>query len=248
MFAVCRKYFVISVIAFLSLITPAIPAFATSYTLDSVADAGEYPGQGDYTQFIWSTPTSNGIFEVPSGTPHTSLDSASDIIAYADAHLPVGSTWSLKSAGDIWNGQGTIGTAVMLPAGTWRISVDSLSRAFSYDGYNWSEDAGKWLWFLNIRSLYINTLGQSVENYVTLGSSTRYDTEAAAFQASTDGYIDITLMDPGSLSFWIWDNNSIDNIGSITFDITAVPLPSTFLLLLAGLPLMLPRIRHLISR
>jgi hypothetical protein len=80
-----------------------------------------------------------------------------------------------------------------------------------------------------------------------LGSNQGYDTAADALQANLASYLDISLTNGGSLNFWIYDWNSIDNSGSLTFEVLPVPEPSTLALLGLGLPFLVAGIWRLIS-
>ncbi len=68
-----------------------------------------------------------------------------------------------------------------------------------------------------------------------------YDTPTGAFNAVQNRYLDISLEEGGSLYFWIWDWNSIDNSGAISLNVTYVPEPSTFILLAIGLSCLIIR-------
>jgi hypothetical protein len=76
-----------------------------------------------------------------------------------------------------------------------------------------------------------------------LGSYDSQDSASAAFDAVKNEDIYISIAQGGSLSFWIWDWNSIDNSGSLAFNVAVVPEPSTFLLLTMGLAFLIRRIR-----
>ena len=71
--------------------------------------------------------------------------------------------------------------------------------------------------------------------------------------AVSNYYLDLTVPEGGSLTFWIKDfdfsNNTgdtIDNFGSLTFEVTPVPEPATILLLSLGL-IGIPGIRRFIK-
>jgi hypothetical protein len=249
MFTTIRKCFFVVAIASLSFTFVHCPAYATLYTVDAITDAGLYPGQPDFVDFLLSN---GSTVNVRSSTSPPFTDSTT-VYNYATANgIPAG--WTLQSAGNIWNSsQTTVGvTTPLLSAGTYQISV--VSGAFTYDSFDWSSSPNyyqQWLWFLNIESDVPPSpsggTSQSL-NYYTLGSSTLYGTPAAAYNASKNSLIDITLASPGYLNFWIYDTNSIDNAGSLEVNVAAVPQPSSLWLLITGVLILILRSRqHIIG-
>ncbi len=96
----------------------------------------------------------------------------------------------------------------------------------------------QWRWELHVQALRAIKDGQVVDylDYL-LGSGNSYDSEAESLNAWQGGFIDIPLAQNGSLIFWIYDINAIDNAGSLSFNIaniSPVPEPSTLMLLAAG--------------
>ncbi len=79
---------------------------------------------------------------------------------------------------------------------------------------------------------------------VILGDTNPLNSANAALTNSLGVYIDIPVEDGGSLTFWIWDTNSIDNSGGLTFDVIPIPEPSTFLLAGTGLLFLYQRFRR----
>jgi hypothetical protein len=217
-------------------------AHGTLIPLDAKADAGLYPGQGAFLSFVDGQ--GNPLLNV-SPTDHPEFTSSADVYAYAYATGI--SDWMLQSAGNIWSSDLIVGESLMdLPAGTYRVSVpDGVSNAYEYDSFGWSDYKEQWSWGLYIRADKAYKYGQIVDSfYDMLGSTTPYSSADLAFQAVQGSYIDITLAEGGSLNFWIWDWDSIDNSGGISFNVTSVPEPSTFMLLTIGLlPSLLWRVR-----
>ena len=153
----------------------------------------------------------------------------------------------MQSAGNIWSSDTIVGDALEnLHAGVYRISP--VAGAFTYDSFNWSGVADEYLWQLQIYAV-------GIDNY-TLGSDVPYGTEALALAASLGTYKDITLAEGGELIFWIADGslngnpnqrNTIDNSGSLIFNVTeippAVPEPATLMLIGTGLFVLVRRFR-----
>ncbi len=248
MFTIFRKYLCVVAFASLSCILIYSPAHATQYTIDAVSDAGSSPGQPDIVDFLLSN---GSTVNVPStASPFVNANSVFSYAANSANDITPG--WTLQSAGNIWNSSATtVGvTTQQLAAGTYQVSV--AGGAFTYDSFNWSNSPDyyqQWLWFLNIGSdvpVTVNGVTSQSYNSYTLGSTTLYSSSGAAFLANQNASIDITLANQGYLTFWIYDTDSIDNAGSLQVNLAAVPLPSSLLLLITGVPVLMPRIRQLI--
>jgi len=241
---IMRQYLLIFLaVSVLAGIAPG-PAFSLVMTIDAIEDAGQFPGQGAYLRFKYDDP--------PQYLPVTTSDVPSPWTSKQEVYDFAGSKgitgWELQSGGSIWSSDLIVGdTLAGLSAGVYRVSV--LDGAFMYDFFNWSNFEGQWRWQLHIQALRA-MVDDEVKDYFDymLGSEIPYDTPALALQASLEQYLDIPLAEGGSLIFWIWDNpNSIDNLGSLTFDVTLIPEPSTLILAGTGLLLLLRRYRKYIS-
>jgi hypothetical protein len=225
-----RNYLVIMlfVIAFMGVLQS--PALGIQMTIDAIDDAGQEANQPAYLHFVYSS----GYYEVePAGPQWTSRDFADN---FASVNKILG-LWHLESAGNIWSSDKIVGDALTgFNAGVYRISA--VGGAFQYDSFDWSDVAEKWLWQLQIYAI-------GDVNY-TLGSDVLYDTAALALEANLGKYIDITLAKGGELIFWIADGNldetpedalhrnTIDNSGSLTFDVATAPIPEPSTLILVG--------------
>jgi hypothetical protein len=228
-----RKHRLAPIIALFSLSLLLGTAYGTTITVDAMDDAGLLPGPDVYLRFVDAS-TSDLLNEVTSATL-PSWTSAQQALDYASSYNNWNTSWLLSSAGDIWSSDTIVGESLTgLAAGTYTVSP--LSGAFTYDSWNWSPDYGKYLWYLNIRVL--DNSGNFVSDY-QLGSPVTYPSALEALQASLTSYLNISVPDGGSLNFWIWDVNSIDNAGSLTVDVSVIPEPSTLILLSIGLPFLL---------
>jgi hypothetical protein len=221
----CKKSLLAVMIVFLSLAMMAVSAFGNFITLDAVDDAGQAPGQSSYVQFMFN---SGGSANVTTSDVAKQWTSAQQVFDYATSKGY--SEWSLTSGGNIWSNDYIVGESLTgLDAGIYRITP--LGGAYQYDSFGWGSDADQqWRWEMHIQA--INT-GQPTD--YMLGLSTPFDTPQEAFAAVSGTYLDINILEGGSLHFWIWETNSIDNSGSLSANVTAVPAPPAMLLLGFGL-------------
>jgi hypothetical protein len=96
-----------------------------------------------------------------------------------------------------------------------------------YDSFDWSPYEGQWWWQLNIQS---SMLPESI----ILGDTKGFPSAQSALANSFLKYLDVPVNEGGSLNFWVWDWNSIDNSGSLTFDVATAPIPEPSTLILTG--------------
>jgi hypothetical protein len=235
MVSIFRRFIMIMlfVIAFMGVLqSPAL-----GIQINAIDDAGQYAGQDAYLKFVYSS----GELPITAGMVSDRWTSAEEVKTFASNNGVLKDTgWHLESAGNIWSSDNDFivgDTFTALQAGVYRISA--VDGAFTYDSFNWSDVAGKWLWQLQIYAV-------GGDNY-TLGSDVLYDTAALALKANLGKYMDITLAEGRELIFWIADGNlggtledalhrnSIDNSGSLTFNVVPIPEPSTFILAGTGL-------------
>ncbi|MGP8155088.1 MAG: PEP-CTERM sorting domain-containing protein [Smithella sp.] len=230
-----RKIFLIvsSVLLFLVMATGF--AFGDMITIDAIADAGQYPGQSAYIEFQLNGVNVAGV--TTSDVP-TQWTSSAEVSAYALAN---GISWnSIVSAGNIWSSN-TVGVSLTEPPGTYIITP--ISGAFEYDSFGWSNEPG-WWWLLDVT---VNgnppiLLGGPPNDTPDGG----YGSSGAALSSVLSESLPITLPEGGTLTFWIQDNPTIDNRGSLTFDVEQIPEPATILLLCLGL-IGIPGIRRFIK-
>jgi hypothetical protein len=214
--------------------------FGYSIDLNAIDDAGKAPGWEAYVKFNDSLDgnAENGPVWV----------TAQDVYDYAEKE-EVPSPWILESGGNIWSQDDIIiGESLLnLHAGTYRIApLDGTYQSVARDAFGWSDSTkGLWWWEMEIqaRNVYVNGQHEDYWDY-KLGSSNPYTSAQAAFDAAINDYVDITMAEGGSLIFWIFDTNSIDNTGGLSASISAIPVPSTILLLSSGM-LLLPYFRKL---
>lgn len=237
-----RKSILIVCVALLSLVVATGFAFGTSITLDAIEDAGQYPGQAAYVEFQ------------PNGPIITTQDvaikwaSAPAVYDYASSKSI---NWSsLESAGNIWSSDTVVGDSLAVTPGTYRITP--IGGAFEFDSFGWSNWQG-WWW-----EMHVQVTGNPTDYILGAppsGSSADigYATPGDALTAVSNYYLDLTVPEGGSLTFWIKDfdfihntGDTIDNFGSLTFEVTPIPEPVTILLLSLGL-IGIPGIRRFIK-
>jgi hypothetical protein len=202
-------------------------AFGFQMTIDAMEDAGRFPGQEAYLKFVYSS----GEHLITPGEVSNPWTGSSQVYSYANSKGIPG-PWGLESAGNIWATDKIVGDALTnLNAGIYRISV--VGGAFMYDSFGWSDYANQWRWELLIQT----RTGQDV----LLGDTRPFETAELALSNNIGKYVDIPVTEGGSLTFWLYDTNSIDNSGSLTIDVTdpppsiLVPEPSTLFLAGTGL-------------
>lgn len=217
-------------------------ALGALMTVHGIDDAGMYPGEGAYLRF---EDAYGNYYVVPDTEPEWTT--SAQAYAYAVDHGIQG-PWVLQSAGNIWAPDLVVGESLAgLHGGTYRITpVGGAYTAYMFDAWGWDENyRDRYWWELHVYAQKAFENGQyRPELFAMLGNIEAHDTEAEAFQSVSGTYLDITVAEGGSLSFWIWDWNSIDNGGGLAFDISRVPEPSAALLLAAGVPFLYGRRRR----
>ena len=221
MVSIFRRFIMIGlfVIAFMGVLQS--PALGIQMTIDAIDDAGQFPGQNAYVKFVYDVNKELSVTTSDVSQPWTSKQ---EVIDYAD--LKGITDWQLESASNIWSSDKTVGdTLTNLSAGIYRITV--VAGAFQYDSFNWSPYEGQWWWQLHIQS---SILPESI----ILGDTKGFPSAQSALANSFLKYLDVPVNEGGSLNFWIWDWNSIDNSGSLTFDVATAPIPEPSTLILVG--------------
>jgi len=221
MVSIFRRFIMIGlfVIAFMGVLQS--PALGIQMTIDAIDDAGQFPGQNAYVKFVYDVNKELSVTTSDVSQPWTSKQ---EVIDYAD--LKGITDWQLESASNIWSSDKTVGdTLTNLSAGIYRIAV--VAGAFQYDSFNWSDYKGQYWWQLHIQS-------SMLADPVILGDTKGFPSPQSALANSFLKYLDVPVNEGGSLNFWIWDWNSIDNSGSLTFDVATAPIPEPSTLILVG--------------
>ena len=224
MVSIFRRFIMIGLFAIAFMGVLQSPALGIQMTIDAIDDAGQFPGENAYVKFVYGVDKK----ELPVTTNDVSQPwtSKQEVIDYADSK---GITdWQLESASNIWSSDDNIvGEALNnLHEGIYRISV--VGGAFMYDSFDWSDYAGLWWWQLHIQSSMLPG------SFVILGDTVGFLSAQSALAYSSLKYLDVPVNEGGSLNFWIWDWNSIDNLESLTFDVAMAPIPEPSTLILVG--------------
>jgi hypothetical protein len=225
MVSIFRRFIMIGLFAIAFMGVLQSPALGIRMTIDAIDAAGQFPGENAYVKFVYDADKELSVTTNDVSQPWTSKQ---EVIDYADSKGITG--WQLESASNIWSSSDLfVGDALTgLSEGIYRISV--VGGAFMYDSFDWSDYKGQWWWQLYIQS---SLQPQSV----ILGDTKGFPDAQSAWENSflKYKYLDVPVNDDGSLNFWIWDWNTIDNSGSLTFDVVLIPEPSTFILAGTGL-------------
>ena len=216
-------------------------ALGAQYTIDAQEDAGIL-GETAFLEFRSDDGTGTPLYKVTKATDpvYPGWTSYSQVIAFADSKGI--RNWWLYSNGNIWSDDTEVGDTVGgLSAGIYRISPLSGGFLYTYAD-NYQDNYHLYRWALYIQ---VDRANGSYADYVLGSEDNAWSTAAEAFNAISGQYLDITLAAGDSLRFWLWDpDNSIDNSGSLTFDVSMVPEPSVFILLVIGLVLVFLLKKH----
>jgi len=219
-------------------------AFAYQIYIDGTDDAGTYAGEQAFVTLMYD----GGSMPVTTADVSTRWTSQAQVWDYAGSKNVANLNAWIKSAGNIWSSDTTVGESLTgLSAGTYHITpVQATYLAFQRDTFNWSQYYGKYWWELKITAKNVFAEGEWRDSYTfTLAGDTNgYDTAELAFDAVLNSYLDVILGDGGTLTFWIYDDGTVDNAGGLTVEITMVPEPSTLLLLLLGVPFVFRKLRN----
>ena len=146
--------------------------------------------------------------------------------------------WKIESGGGVYNSPSQqIWKSVSFAAGEYTLRLTSDSRAYDLTDYTWPNEGARQIWNAYVQ-IYAVFSGGGTASFSFGGYDGKWQpTESAALQyyhANVDG-LTITLAQAADLYFYINDYNSVDNAGSVSLEIGAVPLPGSIFLLAPGL-------------
>lgn len=141
-----------------------------------------------------------------------------------------GFDWWLESGGDPFNDpSAVIWKSLYLKKGLYEINLTYDSRAYNLMDY-WGDNM--WNAYVQIWAGYGDSFNFG-EGFTTFGT----ENDALSYYRTNVNGMRFSLSQDTDLYFYINDYNSIDNSGSVSLDISAVPEPSTVLLLGMGISL-----------
>lgn len=212
MLSTCEKKIFTAMMVLIFIMAVQGLAFGTQITIDSRDDAGAYPAETAFIQFL-----SNGVtYAGPSSDP--GWNSYTDVGAYTNANL-IPDPWELQSAGNIWSSDTTVGDSITASiAGTYRITP--ISGGFYY---TYGENAADWRWELQV------TWGDgAIKGSQMMGFNDYLDIALAE-----NDWVSLWIWDTNSI-----DNSGSLTSDITMLTPTPVPEPSTFLLLASGFALL----------
>lgn len=238
---------VFGLLSLILLCSAAHAAYSQNFTVYGVNNAGTAWDEDHYAKidgYANSDLTIPKHITVTDATPAFTgwTTGAHPVLTYTTTAPNIIHGWAMTSAGDIWDSSSHDQIAQstgILSAGTYRISVLSTTDAFAFDTWNWSPYYGYWGWYLQITDNHGNHYHLGYGNATTNYADVVVDSNKADLLAAVQGLsIDIPVLAGTELYFWIYDGNTLDNGGSLSFNVASAPLPSSLLLALGGLPAM----------
>lgn len=220
----------LTLLALILLMTISVSSsHAISMTLDGVANAVLWSQDKNKPYLnVWDHNSSSYYYQWKyDGSTSLQWNNMNELVTDLNNQ---GVNWWLESGGDPFNSPAsTIWKSVSLSQGTYEISLADNSAAYNLVDY----------WGLDMWNAYVQIWTEYGDSFNFGNGFPSFNSENNAlsyYRSSVDG-ITLNLQKETEVFFYINDNNSIDNSGSVTLDITstAVPEPSTFVLLAFGM-------------
>ena len=237
------KRHVLSIVLVVAAAFCSAPALAVTVTLDGVANA---TWSANPTTYLYVVDKSSGTpyyqwnYGDANPVPWSSLDQMVTALKQGDY---VGNhDWQVESGGNPFNPSSSVFQTLTLPAGVYTLRLAQNSEAYNLQGYQWPNETTHqdvWNAYVQIYAVYQGNNGTT--SLAFGGFNDRQTTESGAlayYRSEVDG-MQLTLDQAATVNFYINDYNSVDNTGSVSLDVNAVPLPGTLPLLGSGLALLL---------
>lgn len=198
-----------------------------SVTLDGIANAG-YWADDLGSAYLYVKDIDSGLYTYqwrygvnPEQLAWSNMD---ELVADLNTK---GFNWWLESGGDPFNNPSSpIWTSVFFEKGLYEINLAPDSEAYNLTDYWGNND---WNAYVQMYAAYGDSFnfGEGSDVADTKDDSLNY------YRSNVNG-MTISLKEDTNLYFYINDNNSIDNAGSVKLNVNVVPEPGQVVLFIAG--------------
>jgi hypothetical protein len=214
-------------------------ASTTSVTLDGIANAGYWADDltstylyvkdlKDLTDNTDDTYSFQWRYDGSTPLPWSNMN---DLITDLNSQE---FNWWLESGGDPFNHPSSpIWTSVFLEKGLYEINLAPDSEAYNLTDYWGNND---WNNYVQMFAAYDDSFNFGEGSYITDSKDNSLD----YYRSNVDG-MTISLKEDTNLYFYINDNNSVDNAGSVKLNVSVVPEPGQVALFITGAILLVVR-------
>lgn len=217
------------------------PALAVTVTLDGVANATWSANPNTYLYVVdRDDPTKQPYFSWKPSDGALPWSNLTQMVNALVAGVDVGTNdWKVESGGNPFH-PGSVFQTLNLPAGVYTLKLAPGSAAYNLQGYPWPNETHQDVWndYVEIYAVYQNGLGTKSVSFGGFDLNKPTDLESLAYYRSHVDGMQLVLDYPAMVNFYINDWNSVDNTGSVSLDVDAVPIPGTLPLLGSGLALL----------
>lgn len=209
-------------------------ASTTSVTLDGIANAGYWADDlGSTYLYIKDKDSDSYTYQWRYGVNPEAL-AWSNLDELVVDLTSWNFNWWIESGGDPFNAPSSpIWTSVFFEKGSYEINLAPDSEAYNLTDYWGNND---WNDYVQIFAAYGDSFNFGEGSYIT-GSK---DDAINYYNSNVDG-MTISLKEDTNLYFYINDNNSVDNAGSVKLNVSVVPEPGQVALFITGAILLVVR-------